>query len=285
MPWVSNSQRYAIMSVISLISKRSKRSFGLQRRPFLSCFALAAVTLLLSLHVATAQLQVDITLKRTLYIAYEPLIVNVSITNLSGASLELADSGRNHWFSFQIETLDNRPVAPALGVPRIPLSLSRQGKESPVPSISPRCIPLPNMEDIVSKPPFTRPPSASISTLHHSMSRSPRDVLFTRRQSGSPSPKTKPLRYATLPCSLTDCRIVPSFTFESKNQKQEPFFAPTASDALFLLVRQTSCWMPRIAPTFFRTSLPKFFFILSLVSMEKSSSARLTTKHDDTSHF
>ena len=103
------------MSVFSLIGKRSKCSFGLQRRPFLSCFALVAATLLLSLHVATAQLQIDITLKRTLYIAYEPLIVNVSITNLSGASLELADSGRNHWFSFQIETLDNRPVAPRPG--------------------------------------------------------------------------------------------------------------------------------------------------------------------------
>ena len=82
-----------------------------------SPFGLAIVVafVLLTLQYASAQLQVDITLKRTLYIAYEPLIVNVSITNLSGTTLELADSGRIHWFGFQVETLDNRPIAPRPG--------------------------------------------------------------------------------------------------------------------------------------------------------------------------
>ena len=86
-----------------------------QRPPSFFRLAIVVALALASLQYASAQVQVDITLKRTLYIAYEPLIVNVSITNLSGASLELADSGRNHWFSFQIETLDNRPVAPRPG--------------------------------------------------------------------------------------------------------------------------------------------------------------------------
>jgi hypothetical protein len=59
-----------------------------------------------------AQLQVDINLKRTLYISYEPLLIDVSLTNLTGSPLPLNDADGNHWFGFQIETLDGRPVAP-----------------------------------------------------------------------------------------------------------------------------------------------------------------------------
>ena len=170
-------------------------------------------------------------------------------------------------------------------MPRIPPSLSRQDKGSPVPSISPRCIPLPNMEDIVSKRRFTRPPSASISTPHHSMSRSPRAVSSTRRRSAFHNPKIKPLRSATLPSSLIDCRTVPSFTSESKNPKLVPFFAPTVSVASFLRGHQTLYWIPKIAPTSSRTSPPKSSFILISGSMAKSLIARPTTRHDDTSHF
>jgi hypothetical protein len=73
-------------------------------------------TLLLSLAAllpaARAQLQVDMSLKRSLYLAYEPLIVNVTIQNLSGNSLNLRDTDDIPWFSFQIETLDGRPIPP-----------------------------------------------------------------------------------------------------------------------------------------------------------------------------
>jgi hypothetical protein len=63
-------------------------------------------------HSAIAQLQVDISLKRTLYISYEPILINVSLTNLSGNPLPLSDANGSHWFGFQIETLDGRPIAP-----------------------------------------------------------------------------------------------------------------------------------------------------------------------------
>lgn len=77
-----------------------------------SPLALALLLLALLLPSASAQLQVEIGFKRTLYLAYEPLIASVSITNLSGNSLNLRDSDGQHWFGFQIETLDGRPVAP-----------------------------------------------------------------------------------------------------------------------------------------------------------------------------
>ena len=74
----------------------------------------AALILLLAaaLPAARAQIQVDMSLKRSLYLAYEPLIVNVTISNLTGNSLHLRDTDSIPWFGFQIETLEGRPIAP-----------------------------------------------------------------------------------------------------------------------------------------------------------------------------
>ena len=81
-------------------------------RKFLKSRAAALLLLLTILPAARAQLQVDLSIKRSLYLAYEPLIAHVSITNLSGNSLNLRDTDGNRWFGFQIETLDGRPIAP-----------------------------------------------------------------------------------------------------------------------------------------------------------------------------
>lgn len=73
------------------------------------------LTLLVSLFLlgeGKAQLVVDLSIKRNLYIAYEPLLATVRITNLSGNQLLLADTEGKKWFGFQIQTLDGRPVPP-----------------------------------------------------------------------------------------------------------------------------------------------------------------------------
>lgn len=80
--------------------------------PTLKKTAALLLALAALLPVARAQIQVETTLKRTLYLAYEPLIVNVSIENLTGNSLNLRDTDSIPWFGFQVETLDGRPVAP-----------------------------------------------------------------------------------------------------------------------------------------------------------------------------
>ena len=59
-----------------------------------------------------AQVLVDLSIKRNIYIAYEPLLVTVRITNLSGNTLLLADVEGKKWFGFDIETLDGRPIPP-----------------------------------------------------------------------------------------------------------------------------------------------------------------------------
>jgi len=74
-----------------------------------------AVVLAVSAGSAWAQVQVDIALKRSLYIVYEPVVLTVTITNLSGGELLLRDVDHNKWFSLQVDTLDGRPIPPTDG--------------------------------------------------------------------------------------------------------------------------------------------------------------------------
>ena len=78
----------------------------------LRCLGLGSLLGLVLLIPASAQVQVDVALKRSLYMVYEPLICNVTITNLSGGPLTLVDTPREKWFGFQIETIDGRPLPP-----------------------------------------------------------------------------------------------------------------------------------------------------------------------------
>ena len=59
-----------------------------------------------------AQVKVEMSIKRTLYLVYEPIIVTVSITNLSGHDLTLDDADSQKWFSFQVTAGDGRIVPP-----------------------------------------------------------------------------------------------------------------------------------------------------------------------------
>lgn len=61
---------------------------------------------------AQAQVDVQISFKRSLYMVYEPILCTVSITNMSGGTLDLADTSREKWFGFKIETTDGRPLPP-----------------------------------------------------------------------------------------------------------------------------------------------------------------------------
>lgn len=75
-------------------------------------FAAVAALIFIWSATASAQVQVDIKFKRTLYMMYEPLICTVTIKNMSGRTLDLTDTPRDKWFGFQIQNTDGRPVAP-----------------------------------------------------------------------------------------------------------------------------------------------------------------------------
>lgn len=83
----------------------------------------AAAILFAAAPLLQARLQVDIALKRTLYIAYEPIIVNLSISNLTGDTLQLGNSAGSSWLGFVVETLDGRPVPPRAPYRHAPFTL------------------------------------------------------------------------------------------------------------------------------------------------------------------
>jgi len=61
---------------------------------------------------ARAQIQVDLKFKRLQYIAYEPVIATITITNLAGRDIELHDDNDQHWFGFEVTADEGRTLAP-----------------------------------------------------------------------------------------------------------------------------------------------------------------------------
>ena len=57
---------------------------------------------------AQAQIQVELKFKRVQYIAHEPVIATVDITNLAGRDIELHDDGGERWFGFEITADEGR---------------------------------------------------------------------------------------------------------------------------------------------------------------------------------
>jgi len=78
---------------------------------FRCCFVWFATLLALTpaLH---AQIQVNLKITRRLFIAYEPVVATVTITNLAGRDILLQDAEGQKWFSFSITNPEESPVAP-----------------------------------------------------------------------------------------------------------------------------------------------------------------------------
>ncbi|HSH38850.1 MAG TPA: hypothetical protein VK993_08695, partial [Chthoniobacterales bacterium] len=73
---------------------------------------------------AHAQVQVELKFKRLQYVAYEPIMAEVKITNLAGRDIELRDGNGERWFGFEVNTgEDGRLLAPAPLEPEPPLRI------------------------------------------------------------------------------------------------------------------------------------------------------------------
>ena len=59
-----------------------------------------------------AQIQVDLKLKRLQYIAYEPVMATVAVTNLAGRDIELRDADGQSWLGFELTGSEEQPIAP-----------------------------------------------------------------------------------------------------------------------------------------------------------------------------
>ncbi len=74
--------------------------------------ALVVAFLVASVAHLSAQVRVDISFKRKLFVKYEPLVAVVTINNLSGRPLLLENTDNHRWFGFNIETAGGRIIPP-----------------------------------------------------------------------------------------------------------------------------------------------------------------------------
>jgi hypothetical protein len=81
-------------------------------------FALAAVG------SASAQIQVQLKFSRVQYVAYEPLVATVQITNLAGRDIQLQDGNGERWFGFEITANEGRLITPPRPVDEEPLTIA-----------------------------------------------------------------------------------------------------------------------------------------------------------------
>ena len=61
---------------------------------------------------AQGQIQVELKFKRLQYIAHEPVMATVKITNLAGRDIELRDEDGHRWFGFEVNAREGRLLAP-----------------------------------------------------------------------------------------------------------------------------------------------------------------------------
>jgi hypothetical protein len=59
-----------------------------------------------------AQIQVDLKFRRLQYIAHEPVLATVKISNLSGRDIDLHDDNGQSWFGFEVNAEEGRLLTP-----------------------------------------------------------------------------------------------------------------------------------------------------------------------------
>ena len=75
-------------------------------------FLVQLALLLFLCAAAQAQIQVELKFKRLQYVAHEPVMATVKITNLAGRAINLHDEKGQHWFGFEVNAGEGRLLAP-----------------------------------------------------------------------------------------------------------------------------------------------------------------------------
>ena len=73
---------------------------------------------------ALGQIQVDLKLPRLQYIAYEPVVANVTITNLAGHDVDFRDNSAQSWFGFEVSGSESQPIPQISKITTAPLTLA-----------------------------------------------------------------------------------------------------------------------------------------------------------------
>jgi hypothetical protein len=72
--------------------------------------ALPLTCLFLGITTLQAQIQVDLKLPRLQFIAHEPVIATLGITNLAGRDVDLHDADGQSWFGFEVTGAEGQPI-------------------------------------------------------------------------------------------------------------------------------------------------------------------------------
>jgi hypothetical protein len=99
------------MSWVAVVGRAFKRSAAL------------AFLLLLAAPAARAQIQIDLKLPRLQYIAYEPVVAHLVITNLAGRDVDLRDDNGQAWFGFEVTGGEGQPISPISNSVQPPLKI------------------------------------------------------------------------------------------------------------------------------------------------------------------
>ena len=86
--------------------------------------SLACIVLCLVAISANGQIRVDLKFKRLQYIAYEPVVATVTITNLAGRAIELRNHNDQVWYGFEVTGNEGRTLAPLPHALESPLKLA-----------------------------------------------------------------------------------------------------------------------------------------------------------------
>ncbi len=70
-----------------------------------------------------AQIQMELKFPRLQFIAYEPVIATLAITNLAGRDIELRDTDGQSWFGFEVTGSEGQPIGPTKPDSQPPLKI------------------------------------------------------------------------------------------------------------------------------------------------------------------
>ena len=86
------------------------------------CWLLLCLGLFAS--TAVAQIEVELKFPRLQYIAYEPVVANLIITNLAGGDVELRDAGNQLWFGFEVSGTEGQSIPAIANASSEPLRIA-----------------------------------------------------------------------------------------------------------------------------------------------------------------
>src|SRR5256886_643136 len=96
----------------SRIDMRNRNSsFGLPSSFVVRISALLATCVFFFASAAEGQIQVELKFKRLQYIAYEPVVATIAITNLAGRDIELHDAHGQSWLGFEVTGNEEQPIS------------------------------------------------------------------------------------------------------------------------------------------------------------------------------